>query len=93
MDIERELYLSITTDGGRRRPVVIASAAGGMEIEEVAQTEPEKVLTEPIDPAIGFRPFQGRRLAAGLGLPPALIRPFSSSWTRATAPTLRRIQG
>ena len=78
MDIERELYLSITTDGGRRRPVVIASAAGGMEIEEVAQTEPEKVLTEPIDPAIGFRPFQGRRLAAGLGLPPALIRPFSS---------------
>ncbi len=78
MDIERELYLSITTDGGRRRPVVIASAAGGMEIEEVAQTEPEKVLTEPIDPAIGFQPFQGRRLAAGLGLPPALIRPFSS---------------
>ena len=78
MDIERELYLSITTDGGRRRPVVIASAAGGMEIEEVAQTEPEKVLTEPIDPAIGFQSFQGRRLAAGLGLPPALIRPFSS---------------
>ena len=78
MDIERELYLSITTDGGRRRLVVIASAAGGMEIEEVAQTEPEKVLTEPIDPAIGFRPFQGRRLAAGLGLPPALIHPFSS---------------
>ena len=78
MDIERELYLSITTDGGRRRPVVIASAAGGMEIEEVAQTEPEKVLTEPIDPAIGFQPFQGRRLAAGLGLPPAQIRPFSA---------------
>ena len=78
MDIERELYLSITTDGGRRRPVVIASAAGGMEIEEVAQTEPEKVLTEPIDPAIGFQPFQARRLAAGLGLPPALIRPFSA---------------
>ena len=78
MDIERELYLSITTDGGRRRPVVIASAAGGMEIEEVAQTEPEKVLTEPIDPAIGFQAFQGRRLAAGLGLPPALVRPFST---------------
>ncbi len=78
MDIERELYLSITTDGGRRRPVVIASAAGGMEIEEVAQTEPEKVLTEPIDPAIGVQPFQGRRLAAGLGLPPAQTRPFSA---------------
>ena len=78
MDIDRELYLSITTDGGRRRPVVIASAAGGMEIEEVAQTEPEKVLTEPIDPAIGFQPFQGRRLAAGLGLAPSLVRPFSA---------------
>ena len=78
MDIERELYLSITTDGGRRRPVVIASAAGGMEIEEVAQTEPEKVLTEPIDPAIGFQAFQGRRLAAGLGLPPAQVRSFSA---------------
>ncbi|MCY4583452.1 MAG: ADP-forming succinate--CoA ligase subunit beta [Chloroflexi bacterium] len=78
MDIERELYLSITTDGGRRRPVVIASSAGGMEIEEVAQSEPEKVLTEPIDPAIGFQPFQGRRLAAGLGLPPAQVRPFSA---------------
>ena len=78
MEIDRELYLSITTDGGRRRPVVIASAAGGMEIEEVAQTEPEKVLTEPIDPAIGFQPFQGRRLASGLDLPSALIRPFSA---------------
>ena len=78
MDIERELYLSITTDGGRRRPVVIASAAGGMEIEEVAQTEPEKVLTEPVDPAIGLQPFQGRRLAGLLGLPPEQTRPFAA---------------
>ena len=78
MDIERELYLSITTDGGRRRPVVIASASGGMEIEEVAQTEPEKVFTEPIDPAIGFQPYQGRRLAAQLELPASQTRPFSA---------------
>ena len=78
MDIERELYLSITTDGGRRRPVVIASAAGGMEIEEVAQSEPEKVLTEPIDPAIGFQPFQGRRLAELVGLPGAQTRGFAA---------------
>ena len=76
MQIERELYLSITTDGGRKRPVVIASAAGGMEIEEVARTEPEKVFTEPIDPAIGFQPFQGRRIAGQLGLPPQQVRPF-----------------
>ena len=78
MDIERELYLSITTDGGRRRPVVIASASGGMEIEEVAQTEPEKVFTEPIDPAIGFQPYQGRKLAAQLELPASQTRPFSA---------------
>ena len=78
MRIERELYLSVTTDGSRRRPVVIASASGGVEIEEIAQTEPEKVLTEPVDPVTGFRPYQGRRLAAKLGLPPDQIRPFSA---------------
>ncbi len=78
MDIVTELYLSITTDGGRRLPVVIASAAGGMEIEEVAQNNPEQVFTEPIDPAIGFQPFQGRRLASQLNLPTSQIRAFSS---------------
>lgn len=78
MRIERELYLSVTTDGSRRRPVVIASASGGVEIEEIAQTEPEKVLTEPVDPVTGFRPYQGRRLAAKLGLPSDQIRPFSA---------------
>lgn len=76
MDIDRELYFSITTDGGRRRPVIIASAEGGMEIEQVAQKEPEKVLTEPIDPAIGFQPFQGRRIAGFLGLPADQVRSF-----------------
>lgn len=78
MRIERELYLSVTTDGSRRRPVVIASASGGVEIEEIAQTEPDKVLAEPVDPVTGFRPYQGRRLAAKLGLPPDQIRPFSA---------------
>ncbi len=78
VDVDRELYLSITTDGSRKRPVIIASVAGGMEIEEVAQSEPDKILTEPVDPAIGFQPFQGRRLAAGLELPAALVRPFSA---------------
>ena len=69
MDIERELYLSITTDGGRRRPVVIASASGGMEIEEVAQTEPEKVFTEPIDPAIGLPALPGAQTRRSTGAP------------------------
>jgi succinyl-CoA synthetase beta subunit len=78
VDVDRELYFSITTDGGRRRPVMIASTEGGMEIEEVARTEPDKVLTEPIDPAIGFQPFQGRRIAGALGLPAELVRPFTA---------------
>jgi succinyl-CoA synthetase beta subunit len=76
MDIDREIYFSITTDGGMRRPVIIASAEGGMEIEEVAQNEPEKVHTEPIDPAIGFQPFQGRRIAGFLSLPTDQVRAF-----------------
>jgi len=78
MDIEREIYLSITTDGGRKRPVVIASSEGGMEIEQVAQSQPEKVFTEPIDPAIGFQPYQGRRIAGFLDLPPEQVRPFGA---------------
>jgi len=76
MDIDREIYLSITTDGGRKRPVIIASSEGGMEIEEVAQNEPEKVFTEPVDPAIGFQPYQGRKLAGALNLPNEQVRPF-----------------
>jgi succinyl-CoA synthetase beta subunit len=76
MDIAREIYLSITTDGGRKRPVIIASSEGGMEIEEVAQNEPEKVFTEPVDPAIGFQPYQGRKLAGALNLPNEQVRPF-----------------
>jgi succinyl-CoA synthetase beta subunit len=76
IDVDRELYLSIATDGGRRRPVVIASAAGGVEIEEVARDDPGQILQEIVDPAIGFQPFQGRRLARGIGLPTDLVRPF-----------------
>ena len=76
VDVARELYLSITTDGGRRRPVVITSAAGGMEIEEVAQRDPSQVLQEAVDPVIGLQPFLGRRLARGLGLPSGQVRSF-----------------
>ena len=76
MEIERELYVSITTDGGRKRPVIIASSEGGMEIEEVARTEPSKVLTIPIDPVVGFQPFQGRQLAKALAITPEMTRAF-----------------
>ena len=67
-DVARELYLSILIDGTSRLPVMMASEAGGMEIEEVAQSTPEKIFKSYIDPAIGFQPFQGRKLAYGMNL-------------------------
>ena len=68
LQIERELYLSIVIDRATTRTVVIASAAGGMDIEEVAASEPEKILRETIDPGTGVLPFQARKLAFGMGL-------------------------
>jgi len=68
LDVEQELYLGIVIDGQKGMPVVIASAAGGMEIEEVARESPEKVARVAVDPAIGFQPFLRRRLAYALGL-------------------------
>ena len=68
VQIERELYLSMLIDRAAGQPVVIASAAGGMDIEEVAATHPEKILRERIDPATGVIPFQARKLAFAMGL-------------------------
>ena len=70
----KELYLGIVIDGSAQMPVVMASEAGGMEIEEVAATTPEKIVKEYIDPVIGFQPFQGRRLASGIGLAGKQVR-------------------
>jgi len=66
--IERELYLSMTLDRVRSTHVVMASQSGGMEIEEVAERTPEKILREWTHPALGLADFQARRLAFGLGL-------------------------
>jgi succinyl-CoA synthetase beta subunit len=66
--IERELYLSITLDRGRGTHVVMASPAGGMDIEEVAAVSPQQILREWAHPALGLQEFQARRLAFGLGL-------------------------
>ncbi len=66
--IERELYLSMTLDRARSTHVVMASEAGGMDIEEVAERTPEKILREWTHPALGLADFQARRLAFGLGL-------------------------
>jgi succinyl-CoA synthetase beta subunit len=73
LPIDKEFYLAITLDRVSGRDVFMASAAGGMDIEEVAVSEPEKILKEEIDPAVGLRPFQARNLAFGLGIPSDLI--------------------
>jgi succinyl-CoA synthetase beta subunit len=68
-NIEQEIYLGITNDRSTRRPVIMASAAGGVEIEEVARTTPEKILKVHIDPLLGLKDFQSRYIAAGIDLP------------------------
>jgi succinyl-CoA synthetase beta subunit len=67
-DVAREIYLSILVDGTSHLPVMMASEAGGMDIEEVAQSAPDRIFKSYIDPAIGFQPFQGRKLAYGMNL-------------------------
>jgi succinyl-CoA synthetase beta subunit len=73
LEVARELYLGIIIDRGTSRPVFMASTEGGVEIEVVAAEHPEKILKESIDPAVGFRPFQARKVAFGLGIEPTLL--------------------
>jgi len=73
LPIDKEFYLGIVLDRASGRPVFMASEAGGMDIEEVAARTPEKILKETVDPAVGFRAFQARKLAFGLGIPSDLI--------------------
>ncbi len=73
-DIARELYLGIVIDRAFECPVIMASAAGGMDIEEVAAKTPEKILKVAIDPAVGLQPFQVRRICFGLDLNKELTR-------------------
>src|SRR5512140_3454350 len=67
-NIERELYVSFLVDRATCKVTVMASTAGGMDIEEVAATTPEKIFTEVIDPLVGLTGFQCRKLAFSLGL-------------------------
>jgi succinyl-CoA synthetase beta subunit len=69
LDIKRELYLSVVVDRAVAAPVIMASAAGGVEIEEVALTNPAAILRETVHPVAGFQPYQARKIAFGLGLP------------------------
>jgi len=81
VNIQRELYLSIVIDNSAQLPVMMASEAGGMDIEEVAQTHPEKIIKTHISPLLGFQAFQGRKLAYGLNLEQALTKPAASFMT------------
>ena len=73
-DIGRELYLAFVLDRATERIVAIASAIGGMDIEELAESQPQAIIRSPIDPAVGMQPFQARELAFALDVPKTLLK-------------------
>ena len=75
-DISNEIYLGIVIDRAQRRPVMMASAEGGVEIEEVARTAPDRIVKIAIDPFLGLQPYQGRELAFGIGISKELVAEF-----------------
>jgi succinyl-CoA synthetase beta subunit len=77
-DIANEIYLGVVLDRAARRVALMASAAGGVDIEEVAATTPEKIITVRVNPAVGFQDYQARQLAFGIGLDTALVRSFTA---------------
>jgi succinyl-CoA synthetase beta subunit len=81
LPIERELYLGIVLDRVQGKPVFMASAAGGMEIEEVAAKTPELILKEALDPGLGLQPYQARKLAFGIGIPAASVNAAVAAMT------------
>ncbi len=81
MQVERELYVAVLVDGAIGEPVMMASAAGGMEIEEVAASTPEKIFRVAIDPATGFQPYMARDLAFNIGLTGDALRPATQLMT------------
>ncbi len=82
VNIEKELYLSLIPDRETACILVIASEAGGMDIEEVAATTPEKIIKVHINPLSGIQPFHCRKVSFGLNLPSAVIKEFSQMLTR-----------
>ena len=76
LQMTRELYLSIVLDRSAGKPAIMASAAGGMDIEEVAEKTPEKIVRVYIDPGVGIVPFEARQLGFGIGLDGAQVNKF-----------------
>jgi succinyl-CoA synthetase beta subunit len=76
--IDQEIYFAITNDRAARKPVMMASAAGGVDIEEVAATTPEKIIKVHIDPLLGLRDYQARDIAASIDLPRELWKDFGN---------------
>ncbi|HEY0455926.1 MAG TPA: ADP-forming succinate--CoA ligase subunit beta [Verrucomicrobiae bacterium] len=74
-EIKKELYLAVLLDRAKSRPLIMASTEGGVDIEEVAEKTPEKIVKEWIDPAVGIMPYQARKLAAALGLKGDVFNP------------------
>ncbi len=72
-DIDKEIYLSFVMDRAAERIVVVASAAGGMDIEEISHSRPDTLIKVEVDPAVGMQAFQAREVAFGLGIEPELI--------------------
>src|SRR6185437_2802737 len=77
-DIAAELYASIVFDRSARQPLVMLSTRGGMDIEEVAETEPEAIATLHVDPLLGFQDFHARRLAFDAGVDADVVRPIGA---------------
>lgn len=78
LEVDRELYVSIVVDGAAQGVVAIASEAGGMDIEEVAERTPEKIVRVPIDSGLGLRPYQARKIASSMNVSSSQLRSVSS---------------
>jgi len=76
-NIDQEIYLGITNDRSARRPVIMSSSAGGVDIEEVARTNPEKIIKVYVDPLLGLRDYQARDIAVGIDLPKGYWKQFT----------------
>ncbi|MCW1404461.1 hypothetical protein OKA06_20035 [Novosphingobium sp. MW5] len=74
VQIEREIYLGLVLDRSGQRVMIVASAEGGMEIEEISAERPDSIVRATVEPAVGLREFQAREIAFALGLMPSLVQ-------------------